>query len=69
MPPVHPTLGKELYFVSEGNNTHQFSVTLEKHHAAARHYRIAPTSTRVDPSKTPLRPAQRCEINSLRRIV
>ncbi|CAK0780622.1 Endolytic murein transglycosylase [Gammaproteobacteria bacterium] len=36
---LHPAPGEELYFVSRGDKTHQFSVTLEEHNAAVRHYR------------------------------
>ncbi|CAK0770697.1 Endolytic murein transglycosylase [Gammaproteobacteria bacterium] len=37
---LHPTPGDELYFVSRGDKTHQFSVTLEKHNAAVRRYQL-----------------------------
>ncbi len=36
---LHPASGEELYFVSRGDKTHQFSVTLQEHNAAVHRYR------------------------------
>ncbi|MEX2354058.1 MAG: endolytic transglycosylase MltG [Gammaproteobacteria bacterium] len=35
---LQPADGEELYFVSRGDGTHQFSVTLEEHNRAVREY-------------------------------
>lgn len=35
---LHPADGDELYFVSKGDGTHQFSATLDQHNRAVREY-------------------------------
>jgi UPF0755 protein len=35
---LHPADGDELYFVSKGDGTHQFSATLQEHNRAVREY-------------------------------
>lgn len=37
---LNPADGKELYFVSRGDGSHQFSATLEEHNAAVRRYQL-----------------------------
>ena len=37
---LNPADTKALYFVSKGDGTHQFSVTLEEHNAAVRRYQL-----------------------------
>ncbi len=37
---LHPAPGKTLYFVSRGDGSHQFSVTLEEHNRAVRRYQL-----------------------------
>ena len=37
---VHPERGPELFFVSRGDGTHQFSVTVKEHDAAVRKYQL-----------------------------
>jgi UPF0755 protein len=37
---LQPAEGEELYFVSRGNGTHQFSATLEEHNRAVRTYQL-----------------------------
>jgi UPF0755 protein len=37
---VQPAEGRELYFVSRGDGTHQFSETLPEHNAAVRKYQL-----------------------------
>lgn len=37
---LHPEATDKLYFVSKGDGTHQFSVTLEEHEAAVRRYQL-----------------------------
>lgn len=37
---LHPADGDELYFVSKGDGSHQFSATLEEHNRAVRQYQL-----------------------------
>lgn len=37
---LHPADGDELYFVSKGDGSHQFSATLEEHNRAVRRYQL-----------------------------
>ncbi len=37
---LHPEQGAELFFVSRGDGSHQFSVTVEAHNAAVRKYQL-----------------------------
>ncbi|MCB1756750.1 MAG: endolytic transglycosylase MltG [Gammaproteobacteria bacterium] len=37
---VHPDEGPELFFVSRGDGTHQFSVTVQEHNAAVKKYQL-----------------------------
>ncbi len=37
---LHPDSGKTLYFVSKGDGSHHFSVTLEEHNRAVRKYQL-----------------------------
>ncbi len=37
---LHPADGKELFFVSRGDGSHKFSVTLAEHEAAVRKYQL-----------------------------
>ncbi len=37
---LHPASGDELYFVSRGDGSHQFSATFDEHNAAVRKYQL-----------------------------
>jgi UPF0755 protein len=37
---LHPAPGETLYFVSRGDGSHHFSVTLHEHNCAVRHYQL-----------------------------
>ncbi|MEQ1440570.1 endolytic transglycosylase MltG [Fontimonas sp. SYSU GA230001] len=37
---LHPAPGDELFFVSRGDGTHEFSATLDQHQAAVRRYQL-----------------------------
>src|SRR5699024_618904 len=37
---LNPADGNELYFVSRGDGSHQFSATLQEHNAAVRRYQL-----------------------------
>lgn len=41
---LNPAAGDELFFVSRGDGSHQFSVTLEQHDAAVRRYQLGGVS-------------------------
>lgn len=48
---LHPAAGDTLFFVSKGDGSHSFSVTLDEHNAAVRRYQLTPRATIPDKEK------------------